>query len=50
VITITGDKLLFESYTAIGELYDSFELIKTPDGPNKFIELRAKAIPERVSK
>jgi hypothetical protein len=49
VITITGDKLLFESYTAIGELYDSFELIKTPDGPNKFIELRAKAIPERVN-
>ena len=50
VITIEGDRLLFESYTAIGELYDSFELIKTPNGPNKFIELRAKAIPERVSK
>jgi hypothetical protein len=48
VITIEGDRLLFESYTAIGELYDSFELIKTPNGPNKFIELRANAIPERV--
>jgi len=48
VITIEGDRLLFESYTAIGELYDSFELIKTPDGPNKFIELRAKAIPEKL--
>lgn len=49
IITIEGDRLLFESYTAIGELYDSFELIKTPNGPNKFIELRANAIPERVS-
>lgn len=49
IITVEGDRLLFESYTAIGELYDSFELIKTPNGPNKFIELRANAIPERVS-
>jgi hypothetical protein len=49
VISIAGDHLLFESYTAIGELYDSFELIKSPDGPNKFIELRAKAIPEKIS-
>ncbi len=49
VITIEGDHLLFESFTAVGELYDSFELIKTPDGPNLFIELRAKAIPERIS-
>ncbi|MBN7817112.1 purple acid phosphatase family protein [Algoriphagus pacificus] len=50
VITVKGDHLLFESYTAIGELYDSFELIKTENGPNKFIELRAKAIDERVEK
>lgn len=49
VITVKGDHLLFESYTAIGELYDSFELIKTENGPNKFIELRAKAINERVT-
>lgn len=50
VITIEGDHLVFESRTAIGELYDSFELIKTENGPNKFIELRATAIDERVSK
>lgn len=50
VISIEGDRLIFESYTAIGELYDSFELIKTPNGPNKFIELRATAIPERIGK
>lgn len=49
VITIEGDHLVFESRTAIGELYDSFELIKTENGPNKFIELRANAIDERVS-
>jgi hypothetical protein len=48
VITIEADQLIFESYTAIGELYDSFELIKTSNGPNKFIELRATAIPEKV--
>lgn len=48
VITVEGDHLLFESFTAVGELYDSFELIKTEDGPNKFIELRAKAINERI--
>jgi hypothetical protein len=48
VITIEEDQLIFESYTAIGELYDSFELIKSANGPNKFIELRAKAIPERL--
>ncbi|WP_296701336.1 metallophosphoesterase family protein [Algoriphagus sp.] len=48
VITIKGDHLIFESRTAIGELYDSFELIKTVNGPNKFIELRAKAIDEKI--
>ena len=50
VITIEGNQLIFESYTAIGELYDAFELTKSANGPNKFIELRATAIPERVGK
>lgn len=50
VITIEGNQLIFESYTAIGELYDAFELTKSAIGPNKFIELRATAIPERVGK
>ncbi len=47
VITIEGDRLRFESYTAIGELYDAFELIHNGAAPNKFIELRATAVPEK---
>jgi hypothetical protein len=47
VVTVEGDKLLFESYTAIGELYDSFQLTKNGDGPNVFLELRAEAVPEK---
>jgi len=47
VVTIEGDRLRFESYTAIGELYDAFELVHSGDAPNKFIELRANAVPEK---
>lgn len=36
VITLEGNKLLFESYTAIGELYDKFELTKGENGINDF--------------
>lgn len=47
VVTVNGDQLLFESYTAIGELYDSFQLTKNGDNPNIFLELRANAVPEK---
>jgi 3',5'-cyclic AMP phosphodiesterase CpdA len=47
VITIEGDRLRFEAYTAIGELYDAFDLIHNGTAPNKFIELRANAVPEK---
>lgn len=47
VVTVEGDQLLFESYTGIGELYDSFQLTKNGDGPNVFLELRAEAVPEK---
>ncbi len=47
VITIAGDSLSFESYTAIGELYDAFDLLKIPNAPNKFIERKQEAIPAR---
>ncbi len=50
IISVKGDKLSFESYTPTGELYDAFDLIKSPDGPNKFIERKDEAIPERVPK
>ncbi len=48
VINIKGDRLVFESYTAIGELYDAFELIKDGDKPNKFLERRVEAVAEKT--
>jgi len=46
VISIENNKLSFESYTAIGELYDAFDLLKQADGSNDFIERKAEAGPE----
>jgi hypothetical protein len=43
VITIEGNLLKFESYTAVGELYDAFDLLKTDSGHNQFIERKSKA-------
>ncbi len=48
VIDVDGDNLSYKSYTAAGELYDAFDLIKQPDGkPNRFIEKRGYAIEPR---
>lgn len=48
LINIDGDKLSFEAYTATGELYDAFDLIKEGKGkPNKFIEKKQNAIAAR---
>jgi len=48
VINVDGDKLSYESYTATGELYDAFDIIKTTEGkPNKFVERKQEAVPAR---
>ncbi len=47
VITVKGDTLSFESYTAIGELYDAFDLIKNEKGPNTFVERKEEGIAAR---
>jgi hypothetical protein len=48
VISIDGDRLSYESYTATGELYDAFDLLKTSENkPNKFIERKSEAIAPR---
>ena len=48
LIEVDGDQLSYQSFTATGELYDAFDLIKQPDGkPNKFIEKRGYAIDAR---
>lgn len=42
------NRLKFESFTAIGELYDAFELVKGENDLNQFIELRVNAVPEKT--
>jgi hypothetical protein len=49
VITVEGNRLKFESYTAIGELYDAFELVKDENDLNRFIELRVNAVEEKTN-
>lgn len=46
VIRIDGDKLFYESRTAIGDLYDGFVLDKQPGQPNRMTEV-APEVPER---
>lgn len=48
VITIDNDTLSFEAYTANGELYDAFDLLKQADGSNKLFD-KVPAMPERLS-
>jgi acid phosphatase type 7 len=40
IIHIDGNKLRFEAHTAVGQLYDAFELIKQPGRINELIELQ----------
>ena len=37
VISVDGNKLSYKSYTAIGDLFDSFDLIKNENGINSLI-------------
>ena len=47
IITIEGDKLSYGAYTATGELYDAFDLLKSEEGPNQLIN-RIPDFPERL--
>ncbi len=48
LIDVSGDTLSYQSFTATGELYDAFDLIKQDDSrPNKFIEKKDLAINPR---
>lgn len=38
VIIVEGNRLKFESNTAIGDLYDAFELVKGDNSNNQFID------------
>lgn len=48
VVRVDGDTLSFEAYTATGQLYDAFDLIKpTEGGPNRLVERQQEAIAAR---
>jgi len=47
VITIDGNKLIYEAFTASGELYDAFDLIKSEKKGNKMIN-KIPGTPERL--
>lgn len=38
VITIDGDRLIYQAKTATGKLYDAFTLVKRPGQSNELIE------------
>ena len=37
IITIDDDKLIYQAFSAHGELYDAFDLIKSPKKGNKLV-------------
>jgi hypothetical protein len=39
VIHVSPDTMKFRAYTAMGDEYDAFDLIKQDDGPNRFVEI-----------
>ena len=49
IITVSGDTLHYRAMTAVGELYDAFDLVKQMGRPNKLID-RAPQTPERRTK
>lgn len=44
VISIDDNKLFYKSYTADGELFDAFDLVKNNDGVNIFVERKNEAL------
>lgn len=48
LISIEGNRLSYGAYTATGELYDAFDLIKTAGKPKQFIDKADKAIQEAI--
>ena len=43
VISVDGNKLSYQSYTAVGELFDAFDLVKNKNGLNTFVERKNEA-------
>lgn len=47
-VRIAGDTLEYRAYTAIGKLYDAFDLLKKADGTNTFVDRVPSGVPERT--
>jgi len=48
IVEVDGDKLSFETFTATGDLYDAFDLIKRKGKSNKLVEKVPKGVPEKL--
>ena len=47
VVTVDHDTLRFQSYTATGDLYDAFDLVKNTKGPNTLVDRKSECIAAR---
>lgn len=47
IIDVEDQKLVFRAFTATGQLYDGFELLKTPEGNKQLREIRPEIKQER---
>jgi 3',5'-cyclic AMP phosphodiesterase CpdA len=47
VVEIDGGKLNFKTYTAVGDLYDEFDLVKQKNKANRLIDKTPKGVAER---
>ena len=48
LVKVNGDRLEYESYTAVGKLYDAFTLEKKADGTNTFIDRAPEDMEELI--
>jgi predicted phosphodiesterase len=48
VVRAGRDTLTYRSYTATGERYDAFDLVRRPDGPNRFLPRMPPGTAERT--
>lgn len=48
IIRIDDDTLHYQSFTVTNELYDEFQIRKSPGKPNIFLDKQDRAIPERT--
>jgi phosphodiesterase/alkaline phosphatase D-like protein len=48
LISIEGDRLSYGAYTAIGDLYDAFDIMKVDGKPKQFIDRADQAIQEAI--